>query len=650
MPKSIASRKRLTAVPTPTLQPRVAAVRGSRHWVKRALAAGAALAAVGTGAIGWRWQRRGMLAPAPPAALALQPLEARLLAAAARDPAHPQPYLQLAEEYAASKRPASAFWAYSEAEARAPSDDAIRLKVAATLRQLGYPASAEAMLRAVAGHRGPATAQARLDLADLLLSTGRPAVALAELNPVGREADAVRGRAHEALGEVAAAEKFYRRVGAAGDPEGYERLVRLELAAGRLGPAREALRSLDGLRAGDPHELMLAAAVHAAAGTDQEVDAAIQALLRYVRLRPADAEVYYQAGILFLRKGDRKAARDQFERAVKLDSNHAEARQRLADLLQAIGQSARAHRERAAYYELMDQPDRSLAELRLAGAVGYRDDLERTLMAARTASELQQLPAAVKESEEGLKRHPGDPNLMTQLGLLYQLGDSRAALEQLCRSWTARDPSTGTPYWLLGRLAVAQSRMDEAIALLRKACALEPSRADFCTSLGSAYLAMSTPDSMRQARVWLEKAVALNPRLPAAHRHLGRVLEQAGDLGGACRQYLQSLDLQPDQPGVYNSLAQLSARLNRPELVRLFAELVRSEEERTRERKHLERSVRARPADGAVRIQLARLLIRNGQVAAARNQLERAAEGGADSSRARQFLAEVNRLLAVQAG
>src|SRR5205085_494869 len=139
--------------------------------------------------------------------LALPPLEAHLLAAAGREPANPRPYLELAEEYAASSRPASALWAYSEAEARAPTNDTIRLKLALTVKQLGYPASAEALLRQIVGRRGTAAGPARLELADLLLSTGRPGSALAALKTGGPEAELARGRAYEAVGDSSAAER-----------------------------------------------------------------------------------------------------------------------------------------------------------------------------------------------------------------------------------------------------------------------------------------------------------------------------------------------------------------------------------------------------------------------------------------------------------
>src|SRR5205823_13399824 len=122
------------------------------------------------GAAGRWWNDRAAGAPAASTAMAFPPIEARLLAAAAREPANPHPYLDLAEEYAASARPASALWAYSEAASRPPGEAAIRLKVAATVRTLGYPGVAEGMLKSLAATQGTA-AQARLDLADLLIST-----------------------------------------------------------------------------------------------------------------------------------------------------------------------------------------------------------------------------------------------------------------------------------------------------------------------------------------------------------------------------------------------------------------------------------------------------------------------------------------------
>jgi tetratricopeptide (TPR) repeat protein len=664
MLKTLSSPKPLSSNPAPA--PGTRPPTGRRRALPALCAGAALLALVGAGLV-WRSGRRAAVAPAPTGVLALQPTEARLLAEAAREPTTPRPYLELAEEYAATGRPASGFWACGEAAARAPGDPAIRLKLAALGGQLGQPQSAETTLRAVLAGGGATAAQARLDLADLLLATGRPTEALAILREAGPEADVARGRAHEAAGHTAAAADSYRRAVAEGSAEACERLARLELAIGHLKAAQEAMRSLSRLRAPQPEDLLLVAAIRSAAGTPRELDVAAARLRRCIELRPRSAEAHYQAGLLLLvkkgppagavvaprrvfdlRQGNRAAAALELLRAVKLDPNHAEARRAMADVLQAMGQTARARLERAAYFELKDQPDRAVTELRRAGASRLPDDRQRTLMLVRLTSDLRQVAVAVKEAQAGLQRHPGDPQLMLQLGLLYQPGEWRAPLEQLCREWMAREPASGMPYWLLGRQAVSDVRVDDAIRLLTTACAKEPERSDFCSSLALAYLVVPTPENYARARPWLEKAVALNPRAPGPHQHLGRVLEHAGDLEGARRQYLQSLDLQPAQTTVLNSLAQLSTRLGRREVASLFTELARAEEERTRERRRLVRLAQEQPADPAPRLALARLLLRNGQLTAARNQLERAAELRPAAAPARKALAEVNRLLRVK--
>jgi tetratricopeptide (TPR) repeat protein len=651
VPKVIASRKPIPS--EPSRAPQTPAAEPSSNPTRRRVITWAA--AVGALAlIGAAWwigaHHRPAAAPPVPAVADLQPEEAQLLAAAARQPANPSPYLGLAEKYAASARPASAIWAYQEAVSRAPGDAANRLKLAASLLRLGDPQEAEATIRSVLAAGGSASADARQDLADLQLSTGRPAEALATLKSAGSTADVPRGRASEALGQVVAARAFYQRAGASGDPEGYERLARLELAARNIRAAQEAVRSLFQTRSPRPTDLLLTSAIHAAAGTAKDLNTALSGLLRLTKLGPRNAEAHHQAGLLLQGKGDRKAAAEQFDQAVKLDPRHAEARAHLADLLEAIGQTARAHQERAAAYELMDQPDRALIELQRAGEAGSADDLERTLMMVRAANEMQELPTAVKAAKDGLARHPGDPGLLLQLGLLHQLGGSRVALEQLCRDWSARQTASGMPYWLQGRMAVSETRFEDAIRLFETACRKDPQRSDFCTALGVAYLAVPTEANLTRARACLEKAVSLNPNSAMAHEQLGRLLQQTGDWEGARRHHLLSLDRQPGQTSVLNQLAQVATRLGRPEQSRLFAALAKNAEEQTRMRRQLRRQVHDHPTQPGPRLELAHLLVRQGELAAARNQLERAAELAPAAPPARQALAEVERLLRVQAG
>jgi Flp pilus assembly protein TadD len=233
---------------------------------------------------------------------------------------------------------------------------------------------------------------------------------------------------------------------------------------------------------------------------------------------------------------------------------------------------------------------------------------------------------------------------------MYQPGEWRTALEQLCRDWIGRDPKSGTPYWLLGRQAVGDNRIEEAIRHLATACEKEPARADFCMALALAYMANSTPENLARARPWLEKAIALNPRSPGAHQHLGRLLEQTGDFTGARRQYLQSLDAAPAQPTALNNLARVVGRVSPPEVTRLFAGLAQDLREQGQQRSQLADRVYRQPNDAAAHLALARFLIRYGQLDAARSHLERATAASGAFAEARQALAGLERLLRVQAG
>src|SRR5256885_1274800 len=103
MTRSSSSYKSETVLSSPAPSRPKAEVQRSPRQGLPVLAAGAAVILIGAAVVSWQVHQRA--APAPPRALALPPLEARLLKAARRQPANPQPFLELAEEYAASSRP-----------------------------------------------------------------------------------------------------------------------------------------------------------------------------------------------------------------------------------------------------------------------------------------------------------------------------------------------------------------------------------------------------------------------------------------------------------------------------------------------------------------------------------------------------------------
>src|SRR5262249_30243702 len=102
-----------------------------------------------------------------------------------------------------------------------------------------------------------------------------------------------------------------------------------------------------------------------------------------------DPAIYYQAGLLFSRKGDHTAAADQLVQSLRLDSRNAEAQRALARELQTLGFSRRARGHMADFYELRGQPDRMIAAL-TANDASPAPDVATALRVVQGYTRLQQ--------------------------------------------------------------------------------------------------------------------------------------------------------------------------------------------------------------------------------------------------------------------
>ncbi len=76
--------------------------------------------------------------------------------------------------------------------------------------------------------------------------------------------------------------------------------------------------------------------------------------------------------------------------------------------------------------------------------------------------------------------------------------------------------------------------------------------AQYNMQLGVSYLRQG---ELQTAQAKLEKAIAQDPSLAAAHAALGLVFERLGDSAGAERQYRRAVSADPDDPNALNSLA-----------------------------------------------------------------------------------------------
>lgn len=108
------------------------------------------------------------------------------------------------------------------------------------------------------------------------------------------------------------------------------------------------------------------------------------------------------------------------------------------------------------------------------------------------------------------------------------------------------------------------------------------------------------------ARADLEKAVALDPRLPGAHARLGEVLLSQGEPERARAAFTEELALDPDE---------FTSNLN-------LGMLAKQDQDYAAARRYLERALKTRPNDPGVRYQMANVDLATGNPEQALHALE----------------------------
>ena len=127
------------------------------------------------------------------------------------------------------------------------------------------------------------------------------------------------------------------------------------------------------------------------------------------------------------------------------------------------------------------------------------------------------------------------------------------------------------------------------------------------------------------ARVDLEKAIALNPRLSGAHARLGELLLSQGESERARAAFAQELALDPDE---------FTSNLN-------MGVLAKQDQDYVEARRYFERALKTRPNDPGVRYQMANVDLATGNPEQARQALEALIAEAPDFAEAHATLATV---------
>jgi len=406
-------------------------------------------------------------------------------------------------------------------------------------------------------------------------------------------------------------------------------LARLDIAQGRPADARSRLSALVADRPADVRAQLVLVEIMDHIGTPPEE--VVAQLRKAVAASPSAVSLRLRLVNTLLKYGDSNAARSAAAEAVAAVAGNAE-------LLHAQGRAALA----AGDHELAARLFTELAQ-----RLPKSPQLQLDLASARLA---QGEPAgAERHLRQALSLAP-DLRLAqeTLLSVLLQRGRIDEAMAH-AREVKTRSPASATGYLLEARVEAARRHGDAAIAAYRRALHLEPS-GHAALQLHAALMADGrTEEAARHARAW----AAAHPEQLDFAVYLADQTAMRGDLALAESAYRELLSRAPAHTGALNNLAWLLARQNKPGAVALaeraraaapysaavqdtLALALESEGQIGRATKLQTQLVERVPDNPDFRLHLAHLLVKSGDKAKARRELDRLAKLGERYPRQRE--------------
>lgn len=127
--------------------------------------------------------------------------------------------------------------------------------------------------------------------------------------------------------------------------------------------------------------------------------------------------------------------------------------------------------------------------------------------------------------------------------------------------WLATNPRSAEAHHLLAVVAMQDARLDDAIASYR--AALDAGAVDSPDLRVNLAVALAESGRTADARVELERALALDPGHPEAHATLGTLLARSGRLDEAAAQHREAIRAAPHLASAHANLGSVLARLGR---------------------------------------------------------------------------------------
>jgi tetratricopeptide (TPR) repeat protein len=319
------------------------------------------------------------------------------------------------------------------------------------------------------------------------------------------------GRAEEALGDKASAEKTYGDAIAAGGAkadtvEAYVALSQLLASQGRPADAQAKLAE------------------------------AKKAL-------PPSAAIYRAIGDVDLWAGRYEAAKDEYQAALKADADDLAARFKLGVTFRHMNKFEEAQ----AQFEKVAGLDKEYPGLALERGLLYE--------ASNRTQE------ALAFYQQALAKAPDDPDLMLRVGSAEVISGQASQAEEILRKVVSKRPNSAEVNHYLGRaLLLKGTNLAEALRYLKRAVDIDSNRAEYHLYVGWAANDAGQP---AVAQDELAKALELDKGLADAYWQMGVMQRKQGAVVDAMKNLQKALELRPSRFEAYATVAECLTDENR---------------------------------------------------------------------------------------
>jgi len=277
-------------------------------------------------------------------------------------------------------------------------------------------------------------------------------------------------------------------------------------------------------------------------------------------------------GIALLQKGRMDEAITQFQQALEIKPDYADAHNNLGNVLLQTGRvdEAIAHFQNA----LRISPDLAVVHINLGNALMQKGRVDEAIAHYQNALQIKsdnaddhnnlgnvllqkgRVDEAITQFQLALEIKPDYADAHYNLAIaLWREGRVDEAIAHYQNALQI-SPDLAAAHINLGNALMQKGRVDEAIAHYQNALRISPDLAATHVNLGNALMQKGRGS---EAIAHYQKALGIKPDLAEAHRDLGNIFLQQGRMREAIAHFQQALQIEPADPTVQGNLAWLLA-------------------------------------------------------------------------------------------